>query len=220
MRRRRLVPVFAAAVALLVAASAIAGNFKPLTAFKLSSSKAGANPALTVTVKQAAGEEEIKSVTFLIPAGFSVPSDAAIKDGDQLGEGTIDIAAGPQCAGAPAGSVPFHTNVSIVERDRTADEKAQGVWSVWVVDLRPVTTIDLMIKGSVAKGWSLLAAVPANDFTCPPFTFTATVSDKSMNGKVPIFKNTKMPGSYIFQGVYESEQGSKYVARQTVRITR
>lgn len=219
MRGRLAVVVAAAVVATAFSYHAGAANFSPTTAFSLSNRKAGANPKLAVRVAQDKGEEEIAKVLLKIPAGFSVPSDAAVRNGEQLGEGEIEITVGPECAGA-VGSMPYTTDVKIVERDRTSQEKAQGVYSVWVVDLRPVTTIDLLIKGATARGWELAGTVPQNSLTCAPFSFAATLFDKSAQAKVPIFRNASRPGAYVFQAIYESTEGSRAVTRQIVMITR
>lgn len=218
MRGRRL-GVLVAIVALMLPDLAGAGNFSPATSFILSSRKTLANPWVTVRVAQDKGEEEISKVLLRVPPGFMIPADAAIRSGEQLGGGTIEIAAGPACAGG-AGSMPFRTDVKIVERDRSPAERARGVFAVWVIDLRPVATIDLLIRGSRATGWQLSGTVPQNSLTCPPFVFQATLFQRSSQSNKMVFRNPAAPGRYVFQAIYVGARGSKAVNRQPIVIVR
>lgn len=218
MRVRRILMTVAAATIAAPSLSS-AGTLTPATKFTLSSVKALANPRLTVRVAQDRGEEELARVLLRIPAGFSIPTDAAVRDGEQIGAGSIEIAFGPECAGA-AGSYPYKTGVKILERDRTAQERSQGIVAVWVVDLRPVTSIDLLVRGSKLRGWTLTGTVPQNSLTCPPFVFTATIAPRTPQSKVMVFRNPVLPGRYVFEAVYYGTDGSKAVNRQVVVITR
>lgn len=209
-----------ALVAFGLAFPAVAADFSPETKFTLKPRKVKANPEVTVKVAQDEGEEELAHVELTVPAGFGLPGDGAIDDGEVLGEGEIVIDAGPRCGGFPAGSVPFTVPVEIIERDRTQDEIAAGVKAVWVVDLRPVTTIDLLITGSRRKGWTLAGDIPQNGATCPPFSFEATINQKSSDTGRKIYKNPKKPGRYTFEAHYEGVDGSSSHIEQKVRIKR
>src|SRR5687768_6691256 len=164
---------------LALTASAALAEYKPTLAFSLSDTKALANPDINIKVSQEAGEEELGHITLTIPKGFNVPADEDIENGDVLGTADLQIDAGtgchPSAGGAPLkAGVPF-SDKQIVEQDRTDDQADAGVHAVWVVDLKPVTTIPLEITGSVTKGWKLDGDIPANDFTCPPLSFDGTI---------------------------------------------
>lgn len=214
--RRITIGAIAGLLVLSLAAPAPAAEFSPTTRFKLSPRKVKANPQVTVTVAQEEGEEELAHVELMVPGGFGLPGDGKIDDGEVLGEGTIEIAAGPACGGG-VGSIPVTVPVEIIERDRTEDEVAAGVKAVWVVDLRPVTTIDLLITGSRKAGWSLAGEIPQNDATCPPFSFEATLNETSSGG-TKIFKNPRAPGRYTFEAHYTGVEGSTAHISQKVRI--
>ena len=215
MRKRFVIAaVTAAAVLLLNALPAHAANFSPTISFALSSKKVKANPALTVKVAQDAEEETIAKILLKIPAGFKLPSDAAIEDNELLGTGVIKIATEPLCNEASQATV----NVNIREQDRTDAQKSKGVVAVWVVDLRPVTTIELLLKGSVANGWKLIGKVPQNNGTCPPFSFEAKINAKSGQSNKPIIRNPATPGSYTFAAIFTSAQGTVDKNTQTIKI--
>src|SRR5687767_8996971 len=81
---------------------ASAADFSTELSFDLLDTRIKANPQMTLTLAQENGEEELGHVTLKIPAGFRLPSDAAVPNEDQIGAGEINIAAGPGCRpGAP-----------------------------------------------------------------------------------------------------------------------
>lgn len=219
MRKRMLALSAAAIVALSLALPALAAPFRPDTEFTVSPRRVKRNSAVTVAVSQESGEEELASVKLTVPRGFRLPSDKQIEAGEQLGDGIISIGFGTQCVGRVAGTVT-DVPVRILERDRTAQERRAGVVAVWVVDLRPVTTIDLLIRGSARKGYTLTGDIPQNELTCPPFAFIATVDKRSSESGTRIFRNPKKPGRYEFGATFRGVEGSRHTQRQNVRISR
>ena len=77
---------------------ATAADFSPKIGSKLSTRKVKRNSAMMIHVEQEAGEEELAHVTLGIPAGFRIPNDAQVEDGDVLGSGQIFIEAGTACS--------------------------------------------------------------------------------------------------------------------------
>jgi hypothetical protein len=215
MRRPKLALALVSGVILLgLVAEAGAADFSPTIEFTLGDSKANVNSTFRTIVKQESGEEELASVELKVPAGFSLPTDQQLTNGERLGGGTIIIAAGAcPAAGAP-GTVP----VNIIERDRTTSESASGVVAVYVVDLRPVTTIDLKVSGSAQNGWTLVGAIPANAATCPPFTFDATFEQRAATSQTPILVNPTLGGTYKFSAIFKGVGGSEVTLEQNVTI--
>jgi hypothetical protein len=181
-----------------------------------------ANSELRIKVSQDSGEEELGHVTLKVPAGFKLPKDGAIDNGDQLGIADLAIDAGPRCAGAgPASAPATFPDRPIVEQDRTDEQADSGVKAVWLVDLRPVTSIPLEVTGSAKKGWKLDGDIPANQFTCPPLNFDATIFKKSQDGGVKITRNPSDPGRYAFKGVLHSQESpAKKTITTKIRIKR
>ena len=212
-------------LALALTAGAALAEYSPTLKFSLSDTKVGANPEVNIVVEQEADEEELGHVTLTLPPGFNLPADEAIEDGDVLGTADLTIAAGPGCRGDAAGQIPIAPAVpipdrTIVEQDRTDEQADRGVHAVWVVDLRPVTSIPLEVTGSVKKGWKLDGDIPANDNTCPPLVFDGTIQAES-DGGVPLITNPKKPGNYTLGGTLFSAT-SPDVAKftQVVKITK
>jgi hypothetical protein len=220
MRRRAAAALIAGVVTLgLVSEGAVAADFSPTIRFNLSHNKAKANPALTVNVAQDNNEEELDSVALGIPAGFTLATDAQLPDGTQIGSGQIIINAGPGCRpGASAADAhgPVLVPVSIKERDRTPAEASDGVVLVIVVDLRPVTAIDLKVKGSPNTGYSMAGTVPPNDNTCPPFQFNASFAQQAAG--TPILVNPTYGGQYTFTARFVGLQGSVSESKQVITI--
>lgn len=220
MRRARMFWLVACGLSVGLAGVASAADFSPGASFDLSDTKVGANTELAIHVEQDLGEEELAHVTLTVPKGFALPKDKAIPNGEQLGAADITIDAGPRCAAAGPISAPAaFTGSSIFEQDRSDEQKDRGVKAVWVVDLRPVTTIPLEITGSKKKGYKLDGDIPANAFTCPPFTFDATIFDKTASG-ASIVKNPKSPGDKVFKAKFiTQESANQIVIKQTITIT-
>jgi hypothetical protein len=216
MRRFKLALASISGVILLglVAEVGVAADFSPTIEFTLGDSKANINSTFRTVVEQDAGEEELASVELKVPAGFSLPSDQQLTNGERLGGGIIEIAAGAcPAAGAP-GTVP----VNIIERDRTASEIASGVVAVYVVDLKPVTTIDLKVTGSAQNGWTLAGNIPSNPATCPPFSFDATFEQRAADSQTPILVNPTLGGTYKFSATFKGVGGSEVALEQNVNI--
>lgn len=207
------------ALTLLGSVARADGEFTPTVEFGLSDYKVSANPAVTIKVAQDSGEEELAHVTLTIAKGFKLPKDAAIPNGDRLGLADITIDTGPRCAGqGPLSGPATFPDRPIFEQDRTDDQADSGVKAVWVVDLRPVTTIPLQITGSKRKGWKLDGDIPANAFTCPPFTFEAQIGPTSASG-VPILKNPITPGDRFWLATFTSQDSPASITiSQTISI--
>ncbi|MGH2653156.1 MAG: hypothetical protein ACRDHV_02255 [Actinomycetota bacterium] len=218
MRRTRLTAIAAFALALGLLAPAWAAEFSPTISFDLSTKKIKANPEVGVIVEQEQDEEELATVKLKFPKGYKLAKDGKLQNGEQLGEGQIRIDAGPRCNGQGPISAPVTVPVNIVERNRTTKEVADGVKAVYVVDLRPVTTIDLLVRGSAKKGWTLTGAIPPNNYTCPPFTFDASIFKKAEATGTKIIRNPSKPGKYTLKATFTGIEGSKSTTKKTVKI--
>lgn len=225
MRTTKLVATAACLLAGLLAAAlpATAADFSPQIEFALSDTKVKANPEMTVHVEQDDDEEELAAVKLTVPKGFTLPGDEAIAGGEQLGSGEIVIQVGPECH-PTLGAIPVGTAATLpatlVEQDRTDEQADEGVVAVWVLDIQGVTRITLEVTGSVKTGWTLQGEIPANDFTCPPFSFDLTVNAASESG-VPILINPKKPGVKLFAATFTSaDSPAEVTITQPIRITR
>ena len=222
MRLNKKLLTLSLALPLALVGSATAADFSPTMQFGLSPAKVKANPELTIDLEQDTGEEELDSVTLTIPAGFKLPKDAQIDNGDLLGSADLSINAGPGCGSAVPGSAPAtFPDRQIKEQDVTDEQADRGVIAVWVVDLQPVTSIPLEVTGSPRKGYKLDGKIPANQFTCPPLVFNGVIFDKTTTGQVPILKNPKKPGTYTFSGIFTSQDSpTTKTIKQKIKITR
>ncbi|MFN2388302.1 MAG: hypothetical protein ABR575_01650 [Actinomycetota bacterium] len=224
MKRKTALVALVSALALLLPAGAAYAllEFTPTIAFALSDTKVSANPTLQIDVAQDRAEEELDSVVLKIPKGFNLPSDEDVANGELLGTADITIDVGPRCfdqAATASAPVPFNDR-EIFEQDRTDAQADEGVKAVWVVDLRPVTTIPLAVRGSVKKGWTLSGNIPANPMTCPPFTFSASILDKTASG-VAVLTNPAKPGKKVFQATFSSaDSATSITISQPIKITR
>jgi hypothetical protein len=217
MRMRRAL-LWAGAVTLvagLLTPAVASATFAPTIEFSLASLKAGANTKLNVRIAQAAGEEPIDKITFLLPAGVRLPADASINDGEKLGEGEFTTSTAPLCSAA------FQQTFdgTAYERDRTAEEIQQGVTHVWVVDIG-VAKVDLVFTRTASGGWRAIADVPNSSVVCPPFTLTGTLNETSADSGTPIWRNPEKPGSYTLTSIVDSTAGSQHVIKQKIRITK
>lgn len=223
--KKALIALSTLMVLALTAGAALA-EYDPKLTFELSDTKALANPEVNIKVSQEAGEEELGHVTITIPKGFDLPSDEEVEDGDLLGTADLEIHAGPACRSDGFGAVPVTVPLTfngqdIFEQDRNDDQADAGVHAVWVVDLRPVTTIPLEVTGSIKKGWKLDGDIPANDNTCPPLMFDGTIFSQTDDGGVPILTNPKKPGKYVFGGsLYSATSPDVVTVKQVVKITK
>jgi hypothetical protein len=224
MRAVKNLAVVLATLLFVLNGIAAGADFSPEIRSKLSVRKVKKNTAMKIHVEQEEGEEELAHVTLGIPAGFKIPKDAQVDNGDVLGSGEIFIEAGPACSPGPEGDIPVSTQLNLPatleEQDRTDEEADAGVWAVWVLDIQGVTRIILTATGNPKKGFKLDGDIPPNNYTCPPFQFDLTVEKKSEGG-VPILKNPKEAGRYVFSSKFVSlDSGAQVTIRQPVRITR
>lgn len=220
MRRPRLALALVTGSVLLslIGEAGAAAEFSPTIEFTIGDRNANVNSTFRVVVKQDTGEEELQSVELRVPAGFSLAVDQQLTAGERIGSGTIVIDSGPRCAGTPAGSAPATVPVNIVEQDRTSAQIASGVAAVYVVDLRPVTSIVLEVTGSPEKGWTLAGPIPGNNATCPPFTFDATFQQRAQTSQTPILVNPSLGGDYEFSATFKGVAGGTSTTKQVVTI--
>ena len=193
-------------------------EFSPTIKFELDDTQALGNPIVRVEVKQETGEEELQSVELKVPPGFTLAGDAQLQDGEDLGEGTITIDAGPRCRGAPAGSAAANVPVNIIERNRRSNEIADDAVAVYVVDIQGVTRIELVVKGNPDRGYTLAGNIAPNADTCPPFTFNARFFKKAASSGTPIFTNPQFGGSYKFAATFKGLQGGTSTSEQAISI--
>lgn len=215
----------ALAVVIAVPAIAAAADFSPEATFELSDRRVKANPQMTIKVAQDNGEEELQHVTLRVPAGFKLPNDAAVPNNDQIGSGTINIAAGPGCRpGAPVGDAkaPATASATVVEQDRTDEQIDSGVKAVWVlrITIPGIAPIPLEIRGSRASGFVLDGEITPSDNTCPPLELQLRINSQTASG-VPVLKNPRFPGRYRFSTTFTSQDSDAVVTiPQVIRITR
>ncbi len=222
MRNATRLIVAALCVPLLLVTTASAAGFSPKLRFELNRTKVRANPALKIHLSQDRGEQELGHVTLKIPAGFKLPKDRAIPNGDDVGIADITIHTGTRCSTGLGTSAPAtFENKSIYEQNRTAKQRNRGVRAVWVVDLKPVTTVPLEIYGSPRRGYRLEGEIPSNPNTCPPLVFDAKIFRKSAESRVAIIRNPGSPGRYAFKGILETQDSPAIERiRQVIRIHR
>jgi hypothetical protein len=232
MRILRLAMVTTLLSSSMLWGTARAGDFSPAISFALCTADSTTdctadqtvahNPQVRVHVEQDTGEDTLAHIQIRVPAGFKLPTDKKLADGDQVGTADITIDAGPRCAGGGPVSAPAtFTGKSISEQDRTDAQIAKHIKDVWILDLQPVATIELDIYGSKLHGYRIEGDIPANDFTCPPFTFDAQIFAKSTTGQVPVFVNPITAGDYTFTTTFTStaDPAGTSTATQTVTIT-
>ena len=221
MNKIRIMAMGALLLTLALVTQAAAADFSPKVTFELSDRRINANPQLKIHVEQDDAEEELGHVTLRIPAGFKVPADAKIEDGDALGEGEIVIAAGAGCRkDAPPNPVkaPATLPATLEERDRTDEQVDRAVRAVWFLDISGVTSIVLEVTGSKATGFKLDGDIPANDNTCPPLVFDLNVNSQSGAG-VPIVRNPSAPGEKTFKAKFFSQDSAAVsVIKQVIKI--
>jgi hypothetical protein len=223
-------------VAMALIAGAAQAAFAPKFTVELSDTKKLGNPALTFHLEFAEDDEEIGQFTGFIPKGFNIAGDDAIppvmdeagrEKGEEIGSGTITIAAGPGCRGsAPGGQIPFKTNATIdatfYERSRNADEMdaVPPVHAVWFLDLEPLNRVRLRVTGSPLTGWTVSGAPDPSDNTCNPLVADLTINATSESG-VKIITNPKKPGKKKFMADISS-QDSPAIAHfdQIITITK
>lgn len=212
-------------LALALTAGAALAEYSPTLEFSLSDTKVGASPSINIVIQQEADEEELGHVTLTLPKGFNIAADEAIPGGELLGNADLEIGVGTGCSPGQPGAIPISQAVpiparQIIEQDLTDEQADRGVHAAWLVDLQPVTTIQLEITGSAKKGWKLDGDIPANEFTCPPLTFDGTINATSESG-VPLITNPKKPGNYTFGGaLYSASSPDVAKFSQVVKITK
>jgi hypothetical protein len=205
-----------------------AGEFSPTANYELCTADSGdectpeyyrsSEVQFRVQLAQDDGEEELDHITLKVPAGFGLPKDKQLEDGEKLGDAHIEIAGGPGCAGAE-GTQPLSIDGTFRERDRTAKEIKKGFRVVFRLDLSPIPPIDLKVRGNKKKGYRVETEIPKDDPTCPPFKFDATFLPRSEVSDVPVYINPPNAGTYEFVVIFKSVEGSTETVRQSFEIT-
>jgi hypothetical protein len=207
----------------LLAGAAFAG-FEPKFEATLSDTKVKGNPALGFHLEFGESDEEIGDFKAVIPKGFNIAADEAIPDDEEIGGGSVQIAAGPDCRPGPEGQIPVKVNApidaTILEKARTDDEIDAGVHAVWFLDLEPLNRVRLLVTGSPTTGWTVQGAPTPSDNTCNPLIVDLAINSKSESG-VPILTNPSKAGKYKFLAEIAS-QDSPTVAKftQIFKITK
>ncbi|MFN2525244.1 MAG: hypothetical protein ABR505_03125 [Actinomycetota bacterium] len=215
-------------------------DFTPVFSLELSDTKVLAHPQLDFHLEFDADDEEIGDFKATLPKGYYIASDDEIPDeacdpvgnrqlpsplrsettcGETIGEGVIDIAAGPGCrmgSGSP-GSVPISIDATFYEAPRTDEEADSGVHAVWFLDIEPANRVRLLIRGDIKTGWTIQGAPTPSDNTCNPLTVDLSIFAESESG-VPILTNPKKPGTKTWFGDIQS-QDSPTIAHFEVPIT-
>ena len=218
------------AIPLGVVGSATAADFTPKMSFGLAPAKVKANPELHMLIEQDEGEEELGAVTSQDPRRLQAALTTQLSTTERrsvLRTSRSEPAPVAQRRDHPRPRRHFPDR-PIVEQDRTDEQADRGVKAVWVVDLRPVTSIPLEVKGSVRRGWTLTGEIPANQFTCPPLVFDGTIHAQTEDGGTPpagggvkILTNPAKAGKYTFSGTFGSQDSpTKVTIKQTIKITK
>jgi hypothetical protein len=221
MKKIRIISIGALLLAFGLVTQALAADFTPTVSFTLSDRRVNANPQLNIKVAQDEGEEELGHVTLSIPKGFKLPADAKIEDGDSMGSGEVQIAAGAGCRkDAPPNPVkaPITAPAELTEKDRSDEQVDRGVRAVWFLDISGVTSIALEVTGTKLTGFKLDGDIPANDNTCPPLSLDLNVNSQT-GGGVPILRNPSAAGPKTLKAKFFSQESAAIsVTKQVVKI--
>ena len=228
---KKSVLVMALTLVMSLVAGVAQAEFTPSFTVSLDNTKVKGNPAMTFHLEFDREDDEIGLFTGFIPRGFNIASDEQIppvmvgnrERGEEIGDGTIQIAAGPPCHPSSPVKDPRQTvtiAATFYERTRTDEEVDAGVHAVWLLDLEPLNRVRLLVKGSVATGWTVSGAPTPSDHTCNPLIADLTINAQSESG-VPILTNPKRAGKKKFMADITS-QDSPDVAHfeQIITITK
>ncbi|HEX2057888.1 MAG TPA: hypothetical protein VHI71_05915 [Actinomycetota bacterium] len=234
MKKKALL-IGALASALSLFAGVAQADFAPKFELQLSDLKVGANPSFDIHLEFAETDEEIRNFKMTIPKGFAIAGDDDIPDestipgqparnGADIGGGTIQIAAGPDCRPGPEGGIPVKQNVTInaeiYERSRTDDEVDAGVHAVWFLDLEPLNRVRLRVTGSPETGWVVEGAPDPSDNTCNPLVVDLTIEGQTEDG-TPVITNPTKPGKAKFMAEIESQDSAAVaVFKPVFKITK
>lgn len=221
---KRLFVTLSALMAVVLMAGTAQADFTPQFEFKLSETKAKANPNFQFHMEFDENDEEIGNFKATIPAGYKIAPDAAVENNDVIGGGDITIRAGFDCRPGPEGAIPLGAPVTVsatfYEKDRADEEADSGVHSVWFLDLEPLNRVRLLVTGSIKQGWTVEGAPTPSDNTCNPLIVDLTINGVSEGG-AKVITNPKKPGKYVF-GAEISSQDSPSIAKfkTPVKITK
>ncbi len=240
MTKPKLAIVLTVALVFSLIPGAAQADFTPVFSMELSDTKVLAHPEISFHLEFDAEDEEIGDFKATLPKGVYIASDDEIPDeacdpagnrqlpsplrsentcGETIGEGTIDIAAGPGCRIGGSGS-PGSTQVTVTptfyEVPRTDEEADSGVHAVWFLDIEPLNRVRLLIRGDIKSGWTVQGAPTPSDATCNPLTVDLKIFAESESG-VPILTLPKKPGTKIFMADIQS-QDSPTIAHFEVPI--
>ncbi|MDQ3964684.1 MAG: hypothetical protein M3277_12365 [Actinomycetota bacterium] len=201
MRKLRITALVAIGLVFGLIGTAFADQtFSPKFTVELTDTKVLGNPDLKFHLEFAREDEEIGNFIGYLPKGFNVAADEAIENGETIGGGEINIAAGPTCHPSspiqdPRPQIPV--SATFEERDRTDDEADAGVHAVWFLNLEPLNRVRLLVTGSPKTGWKIEGAPTPSDGTCNPLVVDLTIDATSESG-VKIVTNAKKPGPKKF----------------------
>lgn len=238
MSRAKISIVLTLALVLALTGGVAKADFTPTFSMELSTTTVLAHPELGFHLEFDAEDEEIADFKATLPKGYYIASDEEIPDeacdfvgnmqlpnrdattcGETIGDGTIEIAAGPGCtqgSGTP-GAVPITVTPTFYEVPRTDAEADSGVHAVWFLDIEPLNRVRLLVRGDIKTGWTIQGAPTASPATCNPLTVDLTIFAESESG-VPILTNPKKPGTKTWMADIQS-QDSPTIAHFEVPIT-
>ena len=233
--KTKLMLVGALTTALALVAGVAYADFTPAFELALSDTKAGGNPNFDIHLEFDENDEEIANFKMTIPKGYVIAGDDDIPDsstvpgqparsGEDIGGGTVVIAAGPACRPGPEGGIPVKQNVTInaeiYERTRTDAEANAGVHAVWFLDLEPANRVRLLVSGSPETGWTVEGAPTASDNTCNPLTVDLTIEGKTADG-TPVITNPVKPGKAKFMAeIFSQDSPSVATFLPVFKITK
>lgn len=160
--------------------NSFAATFNPTFSGSLTTVTLSANPNVTLTVSQPAGDDFLDKVVFKIPAGFDINSGANIPDGTVIGTGSVSLVVNGQSI-----TTPFTFDNLIA----TSGHKAH-----WLFNLpSPYCCLDIFVDGSVATGHTFTID-PLLSGLSTPLNFSVTIS--GIVGTTPVVTNPTIGGEY------------------------
>lgn len=225
-------PLVVAVVAGVLAAGAAQAQFTPTFELEVAPTKVKANPTFAMKLSFAEQDAEIGLFTLKVPPGYVIARDDQVPDvparlgrpqGDLLGNGTVEIAAGPGCRpGFPVAAAKRSITVAakIFERPVSAEEKGRGAVAAWVLDIEPVNRVRLLVTGNPVKGYTISGAPTPSDNTCNPLNVDLTINGVSEGG-VKLLTNPVKPGPRPFVAVVQDQDGTQTATfRKVITTTR
>lgn len=208
--------------------TAPAGTFNPTVSVTDSSTVAGAAGTLAFNVSLSSGDLLPQGIAIFVPAGWGVATDAAVPDGQQVGDVNGTFTASN--LGGPCNTVADYIPALY---DATTDTTSAS-YPAFLKTLAPGThkaryygidTIAGLANASVPinilvdqlpapdnrnqlvviVGDTTTAPALTTEIMCTPFTFTLTLQGTATPGGQPVFTNPSTPGTYQFLADLASE---------------